>query len=288
MPDTAFSLAAAASFGFGPNTGRPQPVGGEMRLAFVTDDMAGQAGVHVTQDESGAVHGMVTGGADVEAVKRQVSRVLSLDHSGAGWLAVGERDPVIGGLQRALPGLRPVLFHSPYEAAAWSIISVRRHHAQAAAIRTRLAQAKGRVFDVGGEPVAAFPTPTELLAVESFPGLEPLRIDRLHAVARAALDGRLDPGRLAALDTEQALEEVQQLPGIGPTFGTLIVMRSTGVTDMMTYHEPRLPGYAARFYRTGADAMTHEELAAVSEKWRPYRTWAAVLIRVAGDRGINL
>jgi DNA-3-methyladenine glycosylase II len=286
-PDTTFSLAAAASFGFGPNTGRPQPVGNQMRLAFVTDDLTSQAGVHLTQDDRGVVHATVTGDAAADVVKPQVARVLSLDHPGAGWLAVGERDPVIGGLQAALPGLRPVLFHSPYEAAAWSIISTRRHHTQAAAIRTRLAEAKGQVFEVGGEPVPAFPTPGQLLAVDSFPGLEPVRIDRLHAIARAALDGLLAPARLAALDAGQALEEVQRLPGIGPTYGTLIAMRSTGVTDMMTFNEPRLPAYAARFYRTAADEMTHDELAAVSEKWRPFRTWTAVLIRVAGDRGIR-
>jgi len=79
---------------------------------------------------------------------------------------------------------------------------------------------------------------------------------------------------------------VTRLPGIGPTYGTLIVMRSTGATDMMTFLEPRLPGYAARFYRTGSGAMTRDELEAVSEKWRPFRTWTAVLLRVAGDRGV--
>ena len=40
IPDGPFSLAAAAAFGSGPNTGRPTPAGGEMRLAFVTDDLA--------------------------------------------------------------------------------------------------------------------------------------------------------------------------------------------------------------------------------------------------------
>jgi DNA-3-methyladenine glycosylase II len=293
-PDAAFSLAAAASFGFGPNTGRPQPDGDQMRLAFVTDDLAHQVGVHLTQPAGspadGPVHASVTGdpGVDIGAVRRQVARILSLDHPGAEWLAVGQRDPVVGGLQAALPGLRPVLFHSPYEAAAWSIISTRRHHTQAAAIRTRLAQTEGQVFEVGGQPIAAFPTPDQLLAVDGFPGLEPVRIDRLHAIARAALDGLLDPGHLAALDAEEALAQVQRLPGIGPTYGTLIVMRSTGVTDMMTYNEPRLPIYAARFYRTGPDPVSRAELEAVADKWRPYRTWTAVLLRVAGDRGVTV
>ena len=215
-PDASYSLAAAAAFGFGPNTGRPVPAGGEMRLAFVTDDQQGQAAAHLTQRADGTLDGSAAGDAEPAAVRRQVCRVLCLDHPGAEWLAVGRRDPVIGELQAAHPGFRPVLFHSPCEAAAWSIISARRRRTQAVTIRTRLAQAFGRSFVVGGEPADAFPTPRRLLAVEEFRGLEPTRIGRLHAVARAALDGALDPGRLAGLEPGEALAELQRLPGIGP------------------------------------------------------------------------
>ena len=283
-PDAPFSLAASAAFGFGPNMGRPRPDGAQMRLAFVTDDFQHQVGVHLTQSEDGPVHATVAGQADPAAVERQVRRVLGLDHPGAGWLDVGDRDPVIGDLQAAHPGFRPVLFHSPYEAAAWSIISARRRRAQAAALRTRLAQAFGRGFTLGDEPADAFPTPRRLLAVEEFPGLDPVRITRLHAVARAALDGALDPARLTALDPGQALAGLQKLPGIGPTYATLILLRATGAADVLTYTEPRLASYAAHFYRTGPDPMSAAQLADVAEKWRPYRTWAAVLIRMAGDQ----
>jgi DNA-3-methyladenine glycosylase II len=283
-PDTPFSLDAAASFGFGPNTGQPVPAAGQMRLAFVTDDLAGQAGVALTQQGDGTLTASVLGDGDPAEVKRQVSRILSLDHPGAGWLAVGDRDPVIGELQRAHAGLRPVLFHSPYEAAAWSIISVRRHRSQAAAIRTRLSQAFGRKFVIDGERLDAFPTPQRLLAVQEFPGLDPTRIARLHGVARAALDGTLDPGRLAALDVEDALTQVQTIPGIGPMYATLIVVRSTGVTDALTSSEPRLASYAAELYGKGPGPLTPGELAKLAEGWRPYRTWAVVLIRAAGDR----
>jgi hypothetical protein len=30
--------------------------------------------------------------------------------------------------------------------------------------------------------------------------------------------------------------------------------------------------------------VTPDELAAIAEGWRPFRTWTAVLLRVAGDR----
>ena len=55
-----------------------------------------------------------------------------------------------------------MLFHSPYEAAAWSVISHRRGRAQAAPLRTRLAAEHGRTFELAGEHVAAFPLPDTL------------------------------------------------------------------------------------------------------------------------------
>jgi DNA-3-methyladenine glycosylase II len=282
-PDGAFSLAAAAGFGFGPNTGRPRPDGDTMSLAFVADDLVHQAAAWLTQDPDGVLHCRLFGEADPNLVLNQVRRVLSLDQSGRAWAAVGARDPVIGRLQAELPGLRPVLFHSPYEAAAWSVLSQRRHRTQATAVRKRLSQAHGRTFSLPGGDVEAFPTPADLLAVDSFPSLEPQRIDRLHVIARAALDGVLEPRRLLDVAPEAAMAALQELPGIGPMYATLILLRSTGATDILTLGEPRLAAYAGHFYGR-ARPVTPDELADIAEGWRPFRTWTAVLLRVAGDR----
>ncbi|HXZ99369.1 MAG TPA: DNA-3-methyladenine glycosylase 2 family protein [Candidatus Binatia bacterium] len=283
-PDSEFSLAAAASFGFGPNTGRPKPDGAEMRLAFVTDDLERHAGVQLRQRDGGSISGSVDSAADLDVVVEQVRRILSLDQPGDQWLGVGERDLVIGRLQRELPGLRPVLFHSPYEAAAWSILSARRHRTQAAALRTRISATLGRSFRLDGEDVHAFPTPAQLLGASSIPGVDPARLERLDGVARAALEGRLDARTLREMPPEAALGELQRLPGVGPTYATLILLRSTGAADAMTYAEPRLGSYVAHLYSLGHPEASREELAQISEGWRPFRTWAAVLIRVAGDR----
>ena len=53
---------------------------------------------------------------------------------------------------------------------------------------------------------------------------------------------------------------------------------------MLTFGEPRLPGYIAHFYPTPGRAPSREEIERIAAAWRPYRTWAAVLIRAAGDR----
>jgi len=282
--DGPFSLSAAAAFGFGPNAGRPAP-GDEamMRLAFVTDDLSHQAGAVLRQQPDGDLSAEISGTADAAAVEGQVRRILSLDRPAAGWIEAGRRDPVLGRLQAEHPGLRPVLFHSPYEAAAWAMLSQRRHRSQAAALRRRLSEAAGQPFELAGQTEYAFPLPERLLSLDSFPGLEPQRIERLHGVAQRALAGELDAGRLAATETGQALALLRTIPGLGPVYATLVQLRSTGVSDALTLNEPRLRSYVRHFYELPRDP-DEPALESMAEPWRPFRTWATVLIRVAGDQ----
>ena len=90
--------------------------------------------------------------------------------------------------------------------------------------------------------------PNSCSAADALPGVAADRVAWLRAVAQAALDGALDAARLAAMEPDDALAHLQKLPGIGPTYATLILLRATGVTDALTFGEPRLPGYVAHFY----------------------------------------
>ena len=283
VPRGPFSLAEAAAFGFGQrDASEPDDV---MRLAFCLDGYAVQVGVEVRQDGDGVVHGVVHGpaGADVEAVRGQVARVLSLDHDGTEFTRIGERDPVIGRLQQIAPGLRPPLFYSPYEAAAWSVLSARRPARQMMAVRQRLSEAHGTVFDLAGERVAAFPTPEALLAVTEFAGIPADKLDRLHGVAEAAQAGRLSAARLLELGPDPAMAELQQIKGIGPFYSSLIVIRGTGFADVLPVAEPQALALAARLYDL-EEPVTTDAFAEIAEAWRPLRTWAVVLIRAAGPR----
>jgi DNA-3-methyladenine glycosylase II len=281
--DGPFSLAAAESFEFGPNTARPSPDASVMRLAFVADDLRHHVGAVLTQRPDGSLAADITGDEPAGAAEAQVRRILSIDTGVDGWLAAGRADPVLGGLQAAHPGLRPVLFHSPYEAAAWAVLSQRRQRAQGIALRRRLCEAAGVVFDLAGQPGAAFPLPQRLLEVTQFAGIEDSRMARLHAVAQAALDGQLDAAALRAMSTEAALAALQRINGLGPFYATLVYLRSTGVTDALTRSEPRLRDYLRHYYDL-PKAPSSAEIEGIAEQWRPFRTWAAVLFRVAGER----
>lgn len=285
LVDGPFSLAAAASFGFGPNSGRPEPDSGLMRLAFVGDDLDTHVGAVVRQEQDGSLSVEITDDDDCNMVMvaNQIRRILSVDTPVDGWLAAGRADPVLGRLQAAHPGFRPVLFHSPYEAAAWSVLSQRRHRAQAAALHRRLSEAAGATFELAGESVAAFPKPWDLMHMEEFPGIEQERMARLRGVAQAAHAGYLDVVGLCRMSADEAMNWLQRVRGLGPVYSMLVYLRSVGVTDALAVGEPRLAGCLRHYYRL-ADTPDAQEMERLAEPWRPFRTWAGVLFRLAGDR----
>ena len=278
-PKGPFSLEEAANFGFGQ---RLDPEGdGALRFAFCVDGYREQVGVEIRQEKLD-VDCLMQGEADPSVVERQVARVLSLDYDGEAFLKIGQRDPVIGRLQAVAPGLRPPLFYSPYEAAAWSIISARRPARQMAEVRRQLSEAHGRVFELAGQRMAAFPLPEQLIAVDSFPGLTPEKIERLHGVARAATDGVLDVARIQAMGPEPAMEDLRTLKGIGPFYSALIVMRGSGFADVPVA-EPKALEIAGNLYGLSGPPSEAEFLE-MAERWKPFRTWAIVLIRAASSR----
>jgi DNA-3-methyladenine glycosylase II len=284
-----FSLKAAAEFGFGPNQGRPPAFGGAMRLAFPVDGGRGYAGAVLRElepDGPVTVELSLRGDPDPDLALAQVARVVSLDHDGGAFARVGENDAVIGALQRAHPGQRPVLFHSPYEAAAWAIISARRPAARAAEVRRELSIQLGETFELAGQTVHAFPQPEHLAELgDQFPGLSLEQLIRLRGVAGAGMDGTLDVAHLHEIGPEEAYVDVQALKGLGPFYAGLVVLRATGFADAwLPVPEPKVLAHVTRYYGL-AKAPDPEQFAALAERWRPFRTWAIVLIRLAGDRG---
>ena len=176
-----------------------------------------------------------------------------------------------------------MLFHSPYEAAAWAMLAQRRHRSQATALRRRLAEALGQPFQLAGRTEHAFPLPDRLLGLDSFPGLEPQRAGRLRGVAERALAGDLDAERLAAMDTDEALAGLRTIPGLGPFYAGLVQFRSTGVSDALPLGEPRLLQCLRHYYGL-AEVPDDQTVRRIAEPWRPFRMWASVLIRASGDR----
>jgi DNA-3-methyladenine glycosylase II len=277
-PAGPFSLTAGAAFleGFTPAAHQAAEPG-HLHLAFVADGADDPAGVCLRQPDREVV-AEVFGPADPGVVRAQVARILSLDVDGGGFPEVGRRDPVVGGLQARWPGLRPVCFFSPYEAAAWTLIGHRIRIAQAARVKERMAAELGPSVDIHGDRRHAFPGPSRLAGLGDFPGLFGRKAECLRALAEATLDGRLDANRLRSLPREEALAELKRLPGVGDFSAELILLRGAGDPDHLPTREPRLCRAAGLAY--GLDGPADEAwLADRAERWRPYRTWVVLLLR---------
>ncbi len=260
---------------------------GHLHLAFLTDGDWTPAGVCLTQDALGRVHGTVYGEPPVDVVRHQTARILSLDVDGREWPEVAKRDPVVARLQRMFPGFRPVNWSNAYEATAWCLISSRITMRQAQGIKERMCRELGASIDIHGHRLFCFPGPDTLVQLREFKGLFGRKVEYLNALSRAALAGELDTDTLRAMSREDTLESLQRLAGIGEFGSQLVRLRALSAVDELPTREPRLMGAIRTMY-----GLSHEpdvaELERLGEKWRPYRMWVAVSLRrtLSGGAGM--
>jgi DNA-3-methyladenine glycosylase II len=272
----AFDLRQSINFGFGHQVPSEDAV---MRLAFCVDGYHDQVAVSVRQREPGLLHFGVVSQGDPRLAVAQAQRVLSVDHDSTGYDELVAADPALRRVVARRPGLRPPLFYSAYEALLWAVLSARRPAQQMRVVRDDLARQHGRTFEIDGVAISAMPTPDQLLAVTSFPGVPEQKLRRMHAIADAAKVGDLDTETLRAGDPSLIGERLRQFEGIGPFYSELVTVRALGLTDVLPSSEKRVLGATAELL--GRAELSLEEFAAVAEGWRPWRTWVCVAIRAA-------
>lgn len=282
VPRGPFSLEVENSyFGGWASTGGDA---GRIVLTFPVEGWRTSAAVTVAQAADGRVIADVYGaqGEDAEQAWKQAQAALSLDFDGSGYAEIGKRDPVLGKLQHEHHFLRPVCFHSPYEAASAFVIGHRISVAQQRALRNRLAREHGDAVTVGGETFHAFPRPQVLLDLDAFGQIAGEKMERLHGLAEAALAGRLDRDRLRSMPVEEALTELRGLRGVGDFTGKGTLLRGAGLVDAMPDDEVTRQAIQ-HFYGLGSPP-SNDEMFERAEAWRPYRMWASVLLHAAFRR----
>jgi DNA-3-methyladenine glycosylase II len=121
------------------------------------------------------------------------------------------------------------------------------------------------------------PSPAELLAVDPGrlreAGLSWRKIGTLRDLAGRLTDGRLDQDVLGSLPDDELMAELTAIPGIGPwtVQGALII--ALGREDVVLPGDLALRKAVQAAYRLGR-LPTEEEVLAIAEKWRPYRSLA--------------
>jgi DNA-3-methyladenine glycosylase II len=203
---------------------------------------------------------------------------VSDDSDRAAWLRktrsyLRNADPVLAGLIDERPDFDPEAWRAqlpPMDLFGALLFQVTGQQLSVAATRTIL----GRIqAPFGGR----LPAPAELLALDPAKlreaGLSWRKIGTLRDLAERLTDGRLDQEVLSTLPDDELMAELTVIPGIGPwtVQGALLVA--------LEREDVVLPGdLALRKAVQAAYRLDHrpseQEVLAIAEKWRPYRSLA--------------
>ena len=114
-------------------------------------------------------------------------------------------------------------------------------------------------------------------------GLSWRKISTLRDLAERLSDGRLDPKALATLADDELIAELTEVPGIGPWTAQGALIIALGREDVVLPGDLALRKAVRTAYRLD-HLPAEEEVLAIAEKWRPYRSLAiAYLFSAAYD-----
>ena len=203
---------------------------------------------------------------------------MTEDSGRAAWLRqarayLREADPVLGRLIDERPDFDPQAWMEQLPAMdlyGALLFQIAGQQLSVAATRTIL----GRIEALFG---GRLPEPAELLALDPArireAGLSWRKIATLRDLAERLSDGRLDADALSRLPDDELMAELTAIPGIGPwtVQGALLVA--------LKREDVVLPGdLALRKAVQTAYGLDHrpsqDEVLAIAEKWRPYRSLA--------------
>jgi 3-methyladenine DNA glycosylase/8-oxoguanine DNA glycosylase len=215
----------------------------------------------------------------VQRTSAPEQRLRSVDRWDEGRAVLRAADARMAALVDADPALDPDAFFDTWPSELWSalvaqVIGQELSLAAAGAIRGRLeAMHDGRL-----------PTPAELLATDAEAlreiGLSRAKGAYLHDLAARLVDGRLDLDRLRTLDDDAAREELTQVKGVGRFTADGVLLLTLRRRDIWPAGDLALRRAVARVWEL-AIPLSLAEADAVGERFRPWRTLAAVYLLTA-------
>jgi AraC family transcriptional regulator of adaptative response / DNA-3-methyladenine glycosylase II len=245
----------------------------------------GQIGaIEVGHDEGQSCLELVLHGIDTSSlfpVIQKVREIFDLDAPVADirrWLA---RDPELAGRLRGKKGIRVPGAWDGFELIIRAILGQQVSVKAATTLSGRIAERYGEsIAGQLGERIAAagicrlFPTPEKLMRGRfNKIGMVSARVETVRRVARATARAEIsfDP----AQDAGAFCDSLTAIRGIGDWTAQYVAMRGLKNPDAFPASDL---GLLRAFDRDGQERISTKTLAAMSESWRPWRAYAALLL----------
>ena len=203
---------------------------------------------------------------------------MTEDSSRAAWLGqarsyLRDTDPVLARLIDDRPDFDPRAWMTqlpPMDLFGALLFQVTGQQLSVAATRHTLA----RILDLFG---GHLPAPAELLAVDPGrlreAGLSWRKISTLRDLAERLSDGRLNLDQLADLPDDELMTELTAVSGIGPWTVQGALLISLNREDVVLAGDLALRKAVQAAYQLD-HRPSQQEVLAIAEKWRPYRSLA--------------
>jgi DNA-3-methyladenine glycosylase II len=205
---------------------------------------------------------------------------------GADWLEkaraqLRRADPVMGRVIAARPDFDPRRWMTelpPMDLFGALLFQIAGQQLSVAATRRILERIEARF--AGRLPSASDVLGTDPAGLRDA-GLSWRKISSIRDLAERLSDGRLDPKTLATMPDDELIAVLTEIPGIGPWTAQGALIIALGREDVV------LPGdLALRKAVRAVYSLDHlpaqEEVLAIAENWRPYRSLATAYLFSAG------
>ena len=182
-------------------------------------------------------------------------------------------DPVLGRVIDARPDFRPRAWMDqlpPLDAFGTLVFQVAGQQLSVSSTRAIISHLQEQF---GGH----LPSPAELLAADPqvlrASGFSARKGETLRALAERFVDGRLSDDALSRMTDEAVEEALTDVPGIGPWTARGFLLVALDRPDVFLSGDLALRRAIQRAY--GFDHLpTEDEVAQISDRWRPYRSLA--------------
>lgn len=223
------------------------------------------------------IHGVST--RSLLPITQRARGLFDLDASPHDIARVLNRDKFLKRLLRTNKGVRVPGSWDGFELTVRAILGQQISVAGATTLAGRIAARYGTAIDValpdGAEgPALLFPGPEKLARARLKDlGIVSARSETIRRVARAVMDGSVVFD--AAQGSEEFCRSLVALKGIGEWTAQYVAMRALKDPDAFPHSDL---GLLRAFDTPDGDRMKPAELKSMSEAWRPWRAYAALLL----------
>lgn len=209
----------------------------------------------------------------------RISFFLSLGDNLRKFYIIAQKDEVFSPIIKSLYGLHQVKFLTPFEAAAWAVLSQRISIKVAHTLKERLVRFFPNSIEIEGANYLAFPSPSQLrlLSVEKLNLIlkNEKKSEYLMAVAEAF--SQVNEEFLRKGHINEVKGWLMNIRGIGEWSAHLVLIRGLGRMEELPEKDEVFFGCARMFY---GPETTKEELKKIADTYGDFKGYWAHYLRV--------